>query len=157
MLTRTLCAAVVAALAVGVAVAADPIKVELKDFKFTPKNEGTPADLFGHNEGEGKLFLYAHGTAAAEVKLADDAEYTLTVEMSCDEAKNEKAKVKVSVGDEVLAKEFELKETGAKAYTFTGKLKKGSPKVSIEFLNDEFKEGEFDRNLYIHSVKIEKK
>jgi hypothetical protein len=27
----------------------------------------------------------------------------------------------------------------------------------IEFLNDEFMEGEYDRNLYVHAVKLEKK
>jgi len=27
----------------------------------------------------------------------------------------------------------------------------------IEFLNDEFKEGEYDRNLYVHAVMLEKK
>ncbi|HVK16559.1 MAG TPA: carbohydrate-binding domain-containing protein [Fimbriiglobus sp.] len=157
MLRRVVCAAVVAALAVGVAAAAEPIKVELKDFKFKVKNEGTPDDLLGHNEGESKLFFYVHGTGTAEVKVPEDGEYTITIEASCDEANKMLAKIKVAVDEEVVAKEFALKEATAKEYPFTAKLKKGTPKLSIEFLNDEFKEGEYDLNLYVHSVKIEKK
>jgi len=65
--------------------------------------------------------------------------------------------MKVAVDETVLAKEFALKEAAAKEYPFTAKLKKGTPKLSIEFLNDEFKEGEYDLNLYVHSVKLEKK
>ena len=157
MLRQVLCAAVVAALAVGVAAAAEPIKVELKDFKMMPKNEGTPAELIGYNEGEGKLFYYVHGTGTAEVKVPEDGEYTITIEASCDEANKMLAKIKVSVDETVVAKEFALKEATAKEYPFTAKLKKGTPKLAIEFLNDEFKEGEYDLNLYLHSVKLEKK
>jgi hypothetical protein len=157
MLRRVVCAAVVAALTVGVAYAAEPIKVPLKDFKMKPKNDGTPEDLIGYNEGEEKLFFYVHGTGTAEVKIPDDGEYTLTVEASCDEAKGEKAKIKITIGETEVAKEFELKATEAKEYPFTAKLKKGEQKLVIEFLNDEFMEGEFDRNLYVHAVKLEKK
>jgi hypothetical protein len=154
---RVLCAAVVAAAAAGLAVAAEPIKIELKDFKFKPKNEGTPEDLFGFNEGENKLFLYAHGTAYVEVKVPEDGEYTLTIEASSEEAKGEKAKMRVAVGDVTVAKSFELKQTDAKEYPFTAKLKKGAQKLEIEFLNDLYKEGEYDLNLYVHAVKLEKK
>jgi hypothetical protein len=28
--------------------------------------------------------------------------------------------------------------------------------LSIEFTNDEFKEGEYDRNLYVHGVTVKK-
>jgi hypothetical protein len=144
-------------LAAGAAVAADAIKVELKDFEFKAKNDGTPADLFGHNEGEGKLFLYAHGSALAKVTIPEDGEYTVVIEASCDEAKNEKAKIKVTVGDVVVKDDFALTAAEAKEYKFPAKLKKGEHKLGIEFLNDEFKEGEFDRNLYIHKAAVEKK
>jgi hypothetical protein len=157
MMRRVVCAAVVAALAVGVAAAAEPIQVDLKSFKFKVKNEGTPDDLLGYNEGEGKLFFYVHGTGTAEVKVPEDGEYTITVEASCDEANKMKAKIKLTVGETVVAKEFELKEVGAKEYPFPAKLKKGTAKLAIEFLNDEFKDGEYDLNLYVHAVKIEKK
>ncbi len=158
MLRRTLCAAVVVAVAVGAAAAAEAIKVELKDFKFKDaEGNDTTSELYGFNEGEGKLFLYTNGAAVATVKVPEDGEYTITLELSCDEAKGEKAKVKLKVGDNVVKDSFELKSTEAKEYPFTAKLKKGEQKLSIEFLNDEFKEGEYDRNLFIHAVKLEKK
>src|SRR5919201_6929404 len=108
MLCRTLCAAAVLAAAVDLAAAAEPIKLDLKDFKMKPKFEGTPEELMGYNEAEGKLFFYVHGTGTAEVKIPEDGEYTITIEASCDEAKNEKAKIMLKVGDEEVAKEFEL-------------------------------------------------
>lgn len=157
MLKRLFAGAAAVLLAAGVAAAADAIKVELKAFEFKPKNDGTPGELFGYNEGDGKLFLYAHGTAAAKVTLPADGEYTVVIEASCDEAKKEKAKIKVTVGDKVVKDNFELTSTDAKEYKFPATLKKGEQKLAIEFLNDEFKEGEFDRNLYIHGAKIEKK
>lgn len=159
MIRRTLYAVAALGLMIGLVAAApvEAIKVALKDFKFKPKNEGSPMELLGHNEGESKLYFYIHGTATAEVKIPEDGEYTLTIEASCDEANKEKAKIKVLIGEEVVTKEFELKHVEAKEYTFTAKLKKGSPKLSIEFLNDLFKEGEYDMNLYVHAVKLEKK
>ena len=150
---RILCVAAVCLLA-GTAVAAEAIKVELKEFKY--KGE-TSADLFGYNEGEDKLFFYTNGAMEAAVKVPEDGEYTFTVDASGDEGNNIKPKFKLSVGDEVVAKEHGLTETGQKAYTFTAKLKKGEAKLVIEFLNDTFKEGEYDSNLFIHGVKLEKK
>lgn len=154
MLRRLLCAAALFT-AVGVAVAADAIKPDLKDFKCKAKFEGE--NLVGYNDAESKLYFYTFGTATTDVKIPADGEYTITIEASCDEAQNEKAKLKLSVGDEVVAKEFELKQLGAKEYTFTAKLKKGDTKLVIEFLNDSFKENEYDRNLYVHMVKLEPK
>ena len=155
MLRRVLFAVVLFA-AVGAAVAADPIKLDLKDFKCKAKSE-TADTLVGYNDAESKLFFYTFGTATAAVKVPADGEYTITVEASCDEALNEKAKFKLTVGDEVVAKSFELKELGAKEYTFPAKLKKGDAKLVIEFLNDAYKENEYDRNLYVHAVKLDPK
>jgi hypothetical protein len=150
---RVLCVAAVCLLA-GTAVAAEAVKVELKEFKYKGDKS---ADLFGHNEGEDKLFFYTNGAMEAAVKVPEDGEYTITVDASGDEGNNVKPKFKLSVGDEVVAKEHALTETGQKAYTFTAKLKKGEAKLAIEFVNDTFKEGEYDSNLYVHGVKLEKK
>lgn len=157
MIRRTLYTFAALVVAVGLVAAAEPIKIALKDFKLKPKNEGTSPELMGYNEGEEKLFYYVAGTATAEVKVPEDGEYTLTIEASCDEANKEKAKIKVMIGDDVVAKEFELKQVEAKTYEFTAKLKKGTPKLSIEFLNDLYKDGEYDMNFYLHSVKLEEK
>jgi hypothetical protein len=152
MFRIVVCAAVLAS--AGVAAAADAITVELKDFKV--KGEA-PADLVKYEEGENRLCFYTNGVLEADVEVPEDGEYTITVEASCDEALNEKAKFKLSVGDVVAAKDHALTETGAKKYEFTAKLKKGDAKLAIEFLNDAYKENEYDRNLYVHSVKVEKK
>ena len=153
MSRRLVVGAAAVLLAVGVAVAADPVKVELKEFKFDPTN----SELFGHDEGENRLFFYTNGKASATVKVPEDGEYSVVIEASCSEAKNEKAKVKVSVGDVVVQDKYELTTTDAKEYKFPATLKKGEAKLTIEFLNDEFKEGEYDRNLFVHKVSIEKK
>src|SRR5262245_34837727 len=144
-------AAAFAALCVGVAVAADPIKLDLKDFKWKCKFD-TGADLGGYDEGESKLFFYTFGTQTATVKIPDDGEYTITVEASCTAAEKEMAKFKLTVGDVEVAKEHTLKEEAAKPYELTAKLKKGEQKLVIEFLNDKYKDGEYDLNLFVHGV-----
>lgn len=157
MLKRTLSAFVLVALFAGLALAADPIKVDLQSVKLKPKHEGTSADLLGYNEGESKIFFYVAGTATATVKIPEDGDYTLTIEASCDEAMNEKAKIMIKAGGTVVEKSFELKQTDAKEYTFPAKMKKGEQKIEIEFLNDLYKEGEYDMNFYIHAIKVEAK
>lgn len=152
---RLACAAVLLA-AAGLAVAAEPIKLDLKDFKCKSKFESSEP-LVGYNDAEGKLYFYTFGTATADVKVPADGEYTVTVEASCDDAQNEKAKFKLTVGDEVVAKEFTLKDLREQKYPFPAKLKKGDAKLVIEFLNDKYKENEYDLNLYVYSVTIEPK
>jgi hypothetical protein len=147
-------ACVVVLASAGVAAAADAITVELKEFKV--KGDAKP-DLVKFEENDNKLCFYTNGALEADVKVPEDGEYTITVEASCDEALNVKAKFKLSVGDAVIAKDHALTETGATKYEFTAKLKKGDTKLAIEFLNDAYKENEYDRNLYVHSVKLEKK
>ena len=153
MFTRTVLGVAAVALVAGLASAAALGKVELKDFKF----KGEVGEGAGYNDGDNKLFFYAPATAEAPVKIDADGEYTVTVEASCDAAENVNAKFTLKVGDVEVKKDFLLTQTDAKEYTFTVKLKKGDPKLSIEFTNDHYKEGEYDRNLYVHAVKVEAK
>ncbi len=132
------------------------IAVKLADFKFKNPEGGEGGDGMGYNDGDSKIFFYAAGTATQEIKVPADGDYVLTVEASCDEAQNEKAKMSVKIGDKVVEKEFLLKDTTPKEYTFKVTLKKGEPKLELGFTNDVFKEGEYDRNMYIHAVKLEK-
>jgi hypothetical protein len=132
----------------------DPITVELKDFKFKVKDD--LASLFGHNEGEGKLFFYTNGPAEATVKLPADGEYEITVKASCDAAQNERAKFKLSLGGEPVGKETLLTADEPKDYKLTAKAKAGEAKLVIEFTNDVYKENEFDRNLYVHGVTLKR-
>ena len=135
---------------ISVAVAAEAISVELKDFKL-------PADGVVLDEGNSKIAFYAAGEAVATVKVVEDGEYTITVEASGDEAEKMKAKMTIKVGDDVVKENFELAMNESKEYTFVAKMKKGDAKLSIAFTNDAYKENEFDRNLYVHKVKLELK
>ena len=157
MFQRASLAVVVLVAGFGAAFAAsEAIKIELKDFKLKSASPDF-ADGVALNEGDGKIGFYTEGTAIAAVKIPEDGEYNIVIEASCDEAEKIKAKMTVKVGDDVVKDDFELKQVDAKEYTFAAKLKKGEFKLSIAFTNDAFEEGKFDRNLYIHKVKLEKK
>ena len=43
-----------------------------------------------------------------------------------------------------------------KDYRFTTPAKMGERKLSIEFTNDVYKEGEYDRNFYVHEVTLKR-
>lgn len=156
MSRRLFLAAIVLACCGSLASAADEVKVDLKSFKWKCAFDGG-AELGGYDEGENRFFFYTNGTATGDVTIPEDGEYTITVEASCSAAQKEFAKFKLSVGDVVVAKEHACTAEESKKYTFTAKLKNGKQPLVIGFLNDVFKEGEFDRNLFIYSVKIEKK
>ena len=153
---RFLSALLVLSCGLGSIIAAEEVKVDLKGFKFKSKFE-TTADLGGYNEGDSRFYFYSFGTATGDVTIPDDGEYKLTVEASCTEAMKEFAKFKLSVGDVVVAKEHACTGEEQKKYEFTAKLKKGKHPLAIEFLNDAYKDGEYDRNLFVYSMKIEKK
>jgi predicted ribonuclease YlaK len=155
-MSRFLSAGLVLSCSMGAVVAADEVKVSVKDFKWKATFEGGEG-LGGFDEGEGRYNFYAHGTASGEVTVPEDGEYKITIEASCDEAQKEFAKFKLTAGGEVVAKEHACTTVDKKNYEFTVKMKKGKQTLAIEFLNDAFKEGEYDRNLYVYSVKVEKK
>jgi hypothetical protein len=142
----------VVSLSVATATGEKTITVDLKSFKFKEGQE----NLFGYNEAEGKLFFYTNGAGTATVKIPDDGDYEIVVKASCDSALNERAKFKLAIDAEVVGKETLLTSDDAKDYKFATKLKKGDRKLSIEFTNDVYKEGEYDRNLYVHEVTLRK-
>lgn len=150
---RRLLASAAVLFVAGFAIAADEIKLD--KFKLTPKFKDAPADLTGHNEGEGKLFMYVNATATAEVEVKADGTYAFTLELSGDKGEKDNPKVRIAIGGKDVEKGFTLKQLEAKAYTFKGELKKGKNTIEIEFLNDEYKQNEYDSNLFIHSVKYE--
>lgn len=156
MLKRSLLAAVAVVFGIGAAVAADAIKIELKDFKMKSAFDGG-ADLLGHDEGENRLFFYANGSGTCDVKVPEDGEYTIKLDMGCTKAEKDFAQIKLAVGDTVVKDKFELTTEDQKEYSFTAKLKKGDSKLVVTFLNDKFKEGEYDLNLFVYKASIEKK
>jgi Ca-dependent carbohydrate-binding module xylan-binding len=137
------------------AAADDSIPVPLTAFKFKVGDD--QASLFGHNEGEGRLFFYTNGAGEATVKVPKDGEYEIVVQASCDPAQNERAKFKLTADGQKVGDETLLTTDEAKDYKLSAKLKAGERKLTIEFTNDVFKEGEFDRNLYVHSVTLKPK
>jgi Ca-dependent carbohydrate-binding module xylan-binding len=131
---------------------AKPLVVELKSFKLPE----TQSDLFGYNEGDEKLFLYTNGKVTAKVKVPADADYEIILKASGDKALNEGAKFKVAVDGKGVGKETETSDGEPKEYKFPSILKAGAHELTIEFTNDVFKEGEYDRNLYVHAVLLKK-
>jgi hypothetical protein len=156
LLASLLGAALVLSAAVPLPAAqADAITVDLKASKFkTAAN--VPADLLGYSEGESRVFFYVNGTAEAAVKVPADGDYEIVVEAAGDAAQNERAKFKLAVDGQAVGKETLLTADEPKEYKFTAKLKAGERKVAIEFTNDVYKEGEFDRNLYVYAVKLKR-
>lgn len=133
----------------------DAIQVSLESFKFKVPDD--QADLFGYNEGEGKLFFYTNGTGEATVKLPAEGEYEITIEASCDPALNERAKFRVTLDDQPVGEETLLTDDFEKAYKLTFKAEAGERKLGIAFTNDVYEEGVHDRNLYVHGVTLRKK
>ena len=128
-----------------------PIAVELKSFTFDPAN----SDLLGYQDEQGRLFYYINGAAEATVKVPADGDYSIVVNASGDPALNEKAKFKLSIDGKLIDKETTLTSDDPKDYSFTTPLKAGDRKLKIEFTNDVYKENEYDRNLYVHGVKVQ--
>jgi hypothetical protein len=131
-----------------------PLSVELSSFSFKVAKE--KADLFTYNDGEGKLSFYTNGAAEAKVKVANGGDFELVVTASGDKALKEGAKFKVTLNGKPLGKETETSDGEPKEYKFPATLKAGEHTLSIAFTNDAYKEGEYDRNLYVHSVTLKK-
>ena len=136
------------------AFAAEPTRLELADFKLAPTKKGTD-ELIKYDDN--KLNFYVNGTASSKLVVAADGEYTVVVEASCTEALKEKAKFTLKVGDKVVKENFELTTEDPKEYKFVAKLTKGTTTLAITYTNDIYKENEYDRNFFVHSVRIDKK
>ncbi len=127
---------------------AKPVSVDLTKFKGPSQN----ADLFGYNEGDGKLFYYTAGTIELAAQVPADGDYEVAVTASCDEAQGQKAKWTLAVDGQPTGGEQACTTADAKDYAIKASLKAGERKIAIAFLNDLFKEGEYDLNFYVHGV-----
>jgi hypothetical protein len=130
---------------------AKPVAVDLTKFKAPSEN----AELFGYNDGDGKLFYYTAGSIELGAKIPADGDYVVSVTASCDEAKGEKAKWTLSVDGQATGGEQVCTTVDPKEYAVKATLKAGDRKIAIAFLNDLFKEGEYDLNFYVHGVTIQ--
>jgi hypothetical protein len=133
----------------------DPIAVDLRKFKFAVRPE--IADLFGYDEGESRLFFYTGGAGETTVKLPADGDYEIVVRASCDPALGERAKFKVTLDGQLVGMETLLTDDDQKDYKLTAPgAKAGERKLAIEFTNDAYKEGEYDRNLFVYQVTVKR-
>ena len=156
MTRRTLLSLAALLLLVGGVVAADALVAPLKDFKLADE-AGKESDSVTFVDADDKIAFYVNGTAKATVKAEEAGDYTLTLDASCDEANKTLAKVKIQLNGKAVNDEFALTQADTKSYKFDVKLVKGDNKVHIEFLNDTYKENEYDLNFYVHAVKFDKK
>ena len=134
----------------------DAIKLDLKSAKYKAAFDGG-ADLIGYNEGEEKAFFYVNGQVTLTGKVPAAGEYTITINASCQAALKENAKIDITLNGKELSKDFTLKTEDPKDYEFTAKLKEGENTLVIAYTNDVYKENEYDRNFYLHSVTLKAK
>jgi len=132
----------------------DVISIDLKTFKFKAK-EGVKA-INQYSEMNWMLCFYTNGYAEATVKIPADGTYEITVKASCDAALKENAKFNFWLENVLIDKETLLTTEEYKDYKFTVTVKAGDRKVAVEFTNDAYKSGEYDRNLFVHYVKLKK-
>src|SRR5262245_60196950 len=123
----------------------DAIAVELRSVQFKVRDE--IAGLFGYDDGEGRLFYYTAGPGEATVKLPADGRYEIVVRAACDPALNERAKFKLSLDGQAVGAETLLTADETRDYKLATNAKAGEHKLVIEFTNDAYKEGEYDRNF----------
>jgi Ca-dependent carbohydrate-binding module xylan-binding len=135
--------------------AADGDTVDLRSFRFKVRPD--IVDLFGYDDGESRLFYYTSGAGETTVKLPADGDYEVVVRASCDPALGERAKFKLALDGEPVGAETLLTDDDPKDYKLTASAAKaGERKLAIEFTNDAYKEGEYDRNFYVHAVTVKR-
>ena len=139
---------------VAVATAAEPIKLDLADFKLAPAPKVSD-DLVKYENDT--INFYSNGTATSKLTVPADGDYVIVIDASCTAALKEKAKLTLKVGDKAVKENFALTAEDQKEYKFDAKLAKGDTTLSIAFTNDVYKENEYDRNLYVHAVRVKKK
>ena len=131
--------------------APSPVVADLSKFSGPTEN----AEHFGYDDGAGRIFLYSGGAIVLPVQLTAGGDYELAISAACDEADGQKAKFSVTingqaVGDEVTCTTVDVKEYVIKAPG----LKAGDHKIAITFLNDLYKENEYDLNFFVHGVTV---
>lgn len=154
--TATLTAALLALAPFSHAPAAEgETRIDLKSFQFKVPDE--MMSLFGYDEAEGRLFYYTGGAAETTIKVPADGKYELVVRAACDPAQGERAKFKVTLDGKEVGKETLLTDDLAKDYVLALDATAGEHKLAVQFTNDVYKEGEYDRNFYLHGVTLKSK
>jgi hypothetical protein len=147
----TIAAAPAPAPVVVAAPAPQPVSVDLA--KVTGPTENS--ELFGYDDSASRIFLYGAGTVVLPVTLTGDGEREIAITAACDEADGQKAKFSVAIDGQAVGGEITCTTTDSKEYVITASgLKAGNHQIAITFLNDLYKENEYDLNFYVHGVTV---
>ncbi len=138
------------------AIAADAVKVNLKDFKWKAAFDGG-ADLGGYDETDGRFFLYTNGTASGEVAIPEDGEYTVTVEASSSAAEKELAQIQTRSRRNGRRQGAQVYDRGQEEVHLHRKAEEGQADALDRLPQRQVQEGEYDLNLFVYSIAIEKK
>ena len=98
--------------------------------------------------------LKARSSTILSVQVSADATYEIAVKMSCDEAMGMKAKFTVAVDGQKVGGEITGTTVDEKEYVVKAELKAGERKIQIAFLNDLYKENEYDLNMYVSGLTL---
>jgi hypothetical protein len=129
---------------------AKPVTADLSKFKGPAEG----AELFGYDDGAGRIFMYTAGAVEIPVKIAADGVYDIVVSVSCDEAMGQKAKFTVAVDGQKIGGEISCSAVEDKPYSVKAELKAGDRKIAVAFLNDLYKENEYDLNMYLNGLVV---
>lgn len=128
-----------------------PVTLDLSRFSGPTEN----AELFGYDDSNSRIFLYSSGAVVVPLTLAGDGDYEIVVSAACDEADGQLAKFTVALNGQAVGDEITCTTTDAKDYVIKAAgLKAGDHQVTLTFLNDLYKEGEYDLNFYVHGVTL---
>ena len=131
--------------------APSPVVAELSKFSGPAEN----AEHFGYDDGAGRIFLYSNGAIVLPVTLTADGDYELAISAACDEADGQKAKFRVTINGKAVGDEVTCTTVDAHEYVIKAPgLKAGDHKIAITFLNDIYKENEYDLNFFVHGVTV---
>ena len=131
--------------------APSPVVADLS--KFSDPTENT--EHFGYDDGAGRIFLYSGGVIVLPVTLTVDGDYELAISAACDEADGQKAKFSVTINGKAVGEEVTCTTVDTHEYVINAPgLKAGDHKIAITFLNDIYKENEYDLNFFVHGVTV---
>lgn len=130
--------------------AAKPVSADLSKGKVLSDN----AALFGYDDGNGRFFFHTAGPVEFPLTLAADGAYEIVVKVSCDEAMGQKAKFTVAVDGQKVGGELTCTTVDEKEYVVKAELKAGDRKIAVAFLNDLYKENEYDLNMYVSGLTL---
>ena len=112
---------------------------------------------FSHGvQRSGSVLLFTGGTIEKKIKVPKTGKYKLLIHMHGAQAGEDVVRSEVLLdGKSVKQIEVKAKREGQKLYEVALKLRKGTRKIGIRFLNDWYDKELGDRNLWVHEVWVE--